>query len=559
MGNPRLDRPRRSTTSGARGRAQPLAAPAPTANPYIALALRWWWVLAVGAGLGLVGSLAFLRFGPISYQSTVQVMVPPPVDPSEDTLGSPRTVRDAATNFAAQAGTMRVFSLASAALQGKMSVSAADLMRMQQDKQLVITPEKGANFVDITAQDRDPERVRLLATTLADEFVKEVNDRAAESVATRKKQLEAQIELARDQLTTAQLHQRESDLLKELRDQRAQLLLIQTNYQQELQRQATLERLPVAESAASTERAPPQLTEAAARVASQSLGVLAAQQKEQEATVATLNGQLDAVRAALQRGPTAELRQREQELSTALQTQRAQLLQSNQAYQQELQRLAATDQGRLSPAQERQRQELAAASAQVRNDWLRVVGEQQKDAAANIATIEQQLTDVRDALATRPGTNDAAVSAAFAQAYSNQLLALTQVYTRLQMNSQTTTNPLTRYGEASPAIPIVTAKKVLPVGVGGGVALGAATALVLHLLERRRKAAASAEAPADVGSPADADAPASAPVEPRATPATPTRPHRTSAADLRRLQKLYRDSRQSDRPRSTPPRRWPVS
>src|SRR5205085_8887956 len=121
---------------------------------------------------------------------------------------------------------------------------------------------------------------------------------------------------------------------KDIRDQRAQLLLIQSNYQQELQRQSTLDRVapagPASPGGAPADRAAPQLTEAAARVASQSLSVLAAQQKEQEAAVAGLNNQLDAVRAALKKGATPELRQREQDLTTQLQTQRTQLLQSNQ-------------------------------------------------------------------------------------------------------------------------------------------------------------------------------------------------------------------------------------
>src|SRR5439155_19879191 len=89
----RVERIRRSTRPEARGRSRPRApAPPPTPNQYLVLALRWWKVLAAGAVLGLVGALGYVRFGPILYTSTVQVMVPAPSDPSEDTIGSPRTV-----------------------------------------------------------------------------------------------------------------------------------------------------------------------------------------------------------------------------------------------------------------------------------------------------------------------------------------------------------------------------------------------------------------------------------------------------------------------------------
>jgi len=194
-----------------------------------------------------------------------------------------------------------------------------------------------------------------------------------------------------------------------------------------------------------------------------------------------------------------------------------------------------------------------------------VIGDQQKDVAGNIAALEQQLNEVRDALATRPTTNDAAVSAAFAQAYSQQLLGLTQAYTRLQMNTQNTTSPLIRYGDASPAQPVLTLKKALPIGFGAGVALGAGAAFALELRARRRKRSEVAEV-AEVETAAPSAVPSSAP--PAAPSAAP--PTRRSAAptvkaeptvppDLRRLQQLYRESRTQEQARPASSSRWPAS
>jgi len=558
---------RRSERAGvARARAAPerpargqrsAPAPAPTQNPYLAFALRSWPFLVAGAVFGLVAALAFSKFGPIPYQSTVQVMVPSPVDPTDDTIGSPRTVRDAASNFAAQASSMQVFSRVSGALQGNLNLTPADLTTMTQNKSLDIKPEKGANFVDITVQDNDPEKAKTLALTMADEFVKEVNQRASDTVTTRQKQLEQQIEVARQNLTTAQLNARQLDLEKDLRDQRAQLLLIQTNYQQELQRQATVDGLSPGGSgpAGTAASGAPPLADASAQVASQSLSVLTAQKKDQEAAVASLSTQLDTVRAALRKSPSSDLAQREQDLSTQLQTQRAQLLQTNQAYKQELDRVSASDQTKLSATEQRQRQALAEASAKVRADWLKVIDDQEHDVASNIAEDERQLAEIHDTLSARSGTADPAVAAAFAQAYSQQLLGLTQDYTRLQMNLQTTTAPLQRYGDPSPPLPVVQMKKVLPIGLGVGVGLGAGLA---YLIERRRARVGRAATPVVGAAAVETAAGASA------APSWPARapvfklPARDAAPELRRLQKLYRESEAQTKTQPAQPRRWPA-
>jgi hypothetical protein len=477
------------------------------------LALRWWWVLALGLALGVAGSLAYVKFGPVSYQSTAQVMVPPPIDPAGDAFGAPRATRDAASNFLGQAGSSHMLSLVSRAVGPKLPVSEHDLLEMQKDKALDVKAQTGTNFIGITATGDSPEAARLLANTYADVLVKDVNQRAAATVAARKASLEKQIETARQQLATAQLNQREQEIVRDIREQRRQLLALQQSYQQELERQerqGTMDRLLRAQTAGQPAATPApdqrvqELTSTAARLGTQTLRVLGEQQKDLDASIAGLSGQLQDVRAALNRAPTAELRQRETDLAKELQDQRGQLLQNNLRYQQELQRQANSGE-KLTADQEKQLQELSDMTLRVRSQWLQVIGEQQQDVEKNLVDLTAQLSEVRDALAKLPGNNDPSLAAAFSTAYSNQLLSLTQEYSRVQLNAQTAQTQLERYGEASPAVALVSLKKTLPIGAGAG--LGLAAALVFGLDTWRRLRAALAERAQPPAPPARRSAP----------------------------------------------------
>jgi hypothetical protein len=456
-------------------------------------------VLAIGLALGVGGSVAYIKFGPGTYQSTAQVMVPAPIDPAGDSLGAARATRDAASNYIGQAGSSHMLSLVSRAIGPKLPVSEHDLIEMQKEKGLEVKAQSGTSFIGITATGNSPEAARLLANTYAEVLVNDVNQRAAVAVAARKAQLEKQIEAARQQLATAQLHQREQEIVRDIREHRTQLLALQQSYQQELERQerqGSMDRLLRAQTAGQPVSTPApdqrvqELTSTAARLGTQTLRVLGEQQKDLDTSIAATSAQLQDVRAALNRAPTAELRQREGELARELQDQRGQLLTNNLRYQQELQRQASSGE-KLTAEQERQLQELSDMTLRVRSQWLQVIGEQQQDVEKNLADLTAQLAEVREALAKLPGSNDPSLASAFSTAYSNQLLALTQEYSRVQMNAQMTQTQLERYGEASPAVAMTSLKKTLPIGAGAG--LGLAAALVFGLDTWRRLRAAAAE------------------------------------------------------------------
>jgi uncharacterized protein involved in exopolysaccharide biosynthesis len=243
--------------------------------------------------VGTGAALGYAQYGPVSYTSTALVLVPPQTDPSTDSLGSPGKVRDVAGNFAAQASSPYIFQRVSQSLQGQLELSARDLTLMAQDKRLDIRPVRNANLISITVAHPDPATAQLIANTIATVFVEDVNSRVGNDVDARKQQLEQQIESTRQLLTTAQLQQREQELTKALREQRGQLLQIQLQYQQELQRQVEEERQAIAASASQTPTLSPEqqqrlqeLAEAAAGLRAQSLEMVRSQQQETERSIA---------------------------------------------------------------------------------------------------------------------------------------------------------------------------------------------------------------------------------------------------------------------------------
>jgi hypothetical protein len=330
------------------------------------------------------------------------------------------------------------------------------------------------------------------------------------------------------------LQQREQELLRQLRDLRAQLVQVQTQAQQELQRPAQQAALSAAQSAAPAQptltpdqqRQQRELASASEAVRTQALAILRDHQSDLERNIAALDVQLVQVRTALGQLPPAEdpisalqqqtsqrqaesqrafLTQREQGLARDIQSTQSQLLQLQAQHQQEVLRqledrrqsvLAISaaagggndaSQAAFAAAQQQARQ-LAGASSGVRSQWLQVLSEQQREVESNIAAVTGRLTAVRQALVDHPSEGDPAVAAAFTRAYGEQLQALTQEFARLQMNSQAAMAPLVRFGAATDALPAVRAKRTLVMGTGAGLAVGVGVAYALEAWRRRRAA-----------------------------------------------------------------------
>jgi capsular polysaccharide biosynthesis protein len=263
-------------------------------DPYIAFALRWWWLLILGALIGGIGAYAYTQYGPIPFQSVAQVQVPAQTTTNPNSNSG--EARSAATNYVAEATTSQMYTLVSKELAGTLGLTASDLQLMIQDGRLVIKLVKNTNFISIAVTDPDPERARLLADTFALVFVRDINSRASTQLDTRGLQLEQQIKITQDRLVVAQLLQRQESLRRELMDQRGLLLQLQLGYQQELQRQQESDRLATA--------AGQPVTQQVLDTRSQWLKLIGDQIAAMDTTINDLNAQLNQVQTTLKGLPS---------------------------------------------------------------------------------------------------------------------------------------------------------------------------------------------------------------------------------------------------------------
>ncbi|HEU5318373.1 MAG TPA: Wzz/FepE/Etk N-terminal domain-containing protein [Chloroflexota bacterium] len=287
--------------------------------PYVAFVLRWWWLILVVTAVGCAATVAYLKFGPQTYQSTALIVAPQETDPSTGAQRSPNSPRGTAVNYAAQAASQHVFELTSTALQGKLvgraSLSTRDLLLMSRRKQVEIKQQRNSNVVSVTVTNTNPRDARTIADTIAAVFVEDTNARTRATLDAHKTQLEQQIDLTRQQLITSQLRQREEDLSQDIRRERTQLLQLQLQYQQEAQRQLDMDRAlsdaerqqqadsaaagaSTAAIAAAQQRARDLLASSSASTALR-LDLLRGQQQELEQSLAETGAQLTDVRAAL--------------------------------------------------------------------------------------------------------------------------------------------------------------------------------------------------------------------------------------------------------------------
>ena len=68
-------------------------------DPLMQFAKRWWWLLAIGAIIGIAAAFAYTRVGPVPYQSTALLQVVTPA--GSTTTQNAEQARSASTNFAA--------------------------------------------------------------------------------------------------------------------------------------------------------------------------------------------------------------------------------------------------------------------------------------------------------------------------------------------------------------------------------------------------------------------------------------------------------------------------
>jgi uncharacterized protein involved in exopolysaccharide biosynthesis len=262
-------------------------------SPTLAFLLRWSWLLALCVLAGAGAAYEFAKYGPMPLRSTAVILVPSQGDPATNTQGSALQARSAAESFAIQASTPHLYGLVSDALRGKVDLSARDLLLMDQNKQIDIHAPRDGNVISISVTDTDGATAQLLADTIAQVFVQDVNARARDDLDARRKQLQDRIELTRRQLTAAQLYQHQQDLVKAIADERNQFAQLQLQYITELQHEVELDRLDLT----------PERRETVQAVRGQWLDITSNQQQTIKQRLDDLTSQLDAVQAQLEQLP----------------------------------------------------------------------------------------------------------------------------------------------------------------------------------------------------------------------------------------------------------------
>lgn len=196
-------------------------------DPYLAAAMRWWWILLLGCVIGAVAAGVALFTSPVGYQSTALVQVTIPATSTDQTANA-GVARSAATNFAAEGTTGQVFERAAAQLAAVgIPISADDLVEQRELGELTVRALRDTNLIAVTVADRDPVRAQRVADILAEAFIAEINTRAKTQLELREQELLDQIAFTQRELVTAQLYQREEALRRELAGQRTTLLQLQ--------------------------------------------------------------------------------------------------------------------------------------------------------------------------------------------------------------------------------------------------------------------------------------------------------------------------------------------
>lgn len=166
--------------------------------------LRWSWVLLLMAVLGLAGGYAFLLYGPLKYQSTALLVMPPQTDVNGQPMvaSNPTRIGAAAQALAGQANSPYVHEAARRALSGRLNVATDDISMLVSSGRIAITPVGTSGFISITASDADPDTAWLLADGYARGVLLALDAQSQVVTAQQRTELQTRIEILKSQLAS---------------------------------------------------------------------------------------------------------------------------------------------------------------------------------------------------------------------------------------------------------------------------------------------------------------------------------------------------------------------
>lgn len=129
---------------------------------YIRILRRRGWIIAVAAALAALAAFGVSSIQEEMYRATVQVSIVP----ARPDWGLGNTAKDLMRNFAINIQTPEV---------AQKVIDRAQLDQNPYDflGHITVSPDSSTFMIKIEARDRDPEVAKLMAITLADEFVEE--------------------------------------------------------------------------------------------------------------------------------------------------------------------------------------------------------------------------------------------------------------------------------------------------------------------------------------------------------------------------------------------------
>lgn len=166
---------------------------------FLARLARQWWVIALTTFLALGAAVAYLKITPKKYESTATLRVEQerkPLLPTGQTGGGGEDIRalemlkTIEQGLTSQNNLRRVVEVNNLAAAPSFAAgpSSADLI-WALSKRTKAELRRGTRLIDVRVEDTDPERARLLAASIVDEYIAATNEEAKKEASAQAQQL----------------------------------------------------------------------------------------------------------------------------------------------------------------------------------------------------------------------------------------------------------------------------------------------------------------------------------------------------------------------------------